>query len=154
MKRIILSIILLFLVCRLSANEYKKFGISLNYPGVGLKYQFINRNLLELRFQFLNEEKDETSLFGFRYYRTFDLKRIVYYLGAELSLFDYKLRNLDCSSAGYILGVFLGIEKFVYKTLSLNLDIGPYFAIANVENITETEFDFVLNASINFYFGR
>ncbi|MFN3550243.1 MAG: hypothetical protein ACK4WJ_00290 [Endomicrobiia bacterium] len=128
-------------------------GLSLNYPGVGVKF-FIKRNLLELRYQIIGDEGQQSNLLGLRYYRQFYNKNLYYYIGLETSFFDTMIKPESLRSSGYIVGSFLGIEKFLYKNFSFNLDFGPYIAQATIYDTIATEFDFVVNMSINLYFLR
>ncbi len=126
-------------------------GLSLNYPGVGVKF-FIKRNLLELRYQIIADEVQQSNLLGLRYYRQFYKKILSYYIGLETSLFETIIKPEELKSSGYIVGSFLGIEKFLYKNFSFNLDFGPYVAQAKIYDTIATEFDFVINMAINLYF--
>lgn len=127
-----------------------RFGLSLNYPGVGFRYIF-KKNLLELRWQKSEDESYVANFFGLRYFRYLHEKIFYYYVGLETGVCDTKKKYSDISSGGFVAGGFIGIEKFLYKKFSLNLDLGPYISTGNVENITVSEFDFVLNISLNFY---
>lgn len=151
-KSIILLLILITSSFALESKNSYKLGISFNYPGVGLKY-ILKNNSLELRYQTLSHPDHKAELFGFRYYRTFP-KNLLYYLGSEISLCDVKMINEDYSSSVFLVGVFGGVEKFLYRSFSVNIDIGPYVALGNVENIQTIEYDLVLNFALNLYFSK
>ncbi len=128
-----------------------RLGLSLNYPGVGVKF-VIKSNLLELREQIIGDDTQQSNLLGLRYYRQFCKKSLSYYIGLETSLFETIIKPEELKSSGYVVGSFLGIEKFLYKNFSFNLDFGPYIAQAKIYDTIATEFDFVINMSINLYF--
>jgi hypothetical protein len=156
----------IFLFCLLLCLDlpvysyWGKFGISLNYPGVGLKYIYRTKNIFELRFQYLPTEESDTTLFGLRYYRVYPLIKnrvLFYYFGVEGAYFKYSERysSTDFYTAnGWLLGVYLGLEKFFLKNFSINFDLGPYTATATISDYSKNEFDFVLNASVNYYWGK
>jgi hypothetical protein len=54
---------------------------------------------------------------------------------------------------GYVLGYFLGAEKYVSNRLAVSLDFGPYYISAKHKNfdIKEEGLDFIINFFINFY---
>ncbi len=153
MKKFIIIILfsIIFIKPIFSKEFFCRFGLSLNYPGVGVKF-VLKKNLLELKYQISNDESYQSNLFGTRYYRYFSRTTIYYYAGLEASYFNTKTNSGNLESTGYILGSFGGIEKFLYKNISINLDIGPYFAQATINNFSATEFDFVLNIAVNLYF--
>ncbi|MCS7184461.1 MAG: hypothetical protein NZ870_00820 [bacterium] len=129
--------------------------MSLNYPGIGFKY-ILKRNIFELRLQKISDYKYETTLLGFRYYRIFGGRGTIFYIGAEGASFNTKGPYPD-ESSGQIFGGFAGIERFILKQVSLNIDIGPYVAVASKPggiSVSVTANDFVMNASINFYIFR
>jgi len=109
------------------------------------------KDYIGLRVQNLEEENLKMNLFGLRYYRYIPNGSISFYFGGEISSFEY---HSDCDINGEIIGCFAGIERYFFKNFSFNLDIGPYVAIGMIENVSDSLFDFVLNFSVNFYFGK
>jgi len=161
MQRIFLFCFCLLLCLDLPVHSYwGKFGISLNYPGVGFKYIYRTKNIFELRLQYLPTEESDTTLFGLRYYRIYPLIKnrvLFYYFGVEGAYFKYSERYLSTdfyTVNGWLLGVYLGLEKFFLKNFSINFDLGPYTATAMISNYSKNEFEFVLNASVNYYWGK
>lgn len=141
----------LFFVSLIYASQFPyKFGFSLNYPGIGAKY-ILKKNIFELRFQRSEDEQYTATIFGLRYYRYFPKNIFYLYAGLEAAGLDTKSRLSDNGSGGIVSGGFAGVEKFLFKNFSINLDIGPYVATATTGNVSVTEFDFVLNLSLNFY---
>jgi hypothetical protein len=82
---------------------------------------------------------------------------LFYYFGVEGSYFKYSERYLSTNfytANGWLLGVYLGLEKFIFKNFSINFDLGPYTATAMISDYSKNEFEFVLNASVNYYWGK
>jgi len=160
-RRGIFLLCLLFYSYSLLYSKENIFGVSLNYPGIGIKYFYHTKNIFELRLQYFHTDDYTTTLFGLRYYRIFPIAKnnnLFYYLGAEGSFFthneNYLSSNESQSANGWLVGSYLGIEKFLSKKFSLNFDIGPYIATATINNYSSSLFDFVLNVSINYYLRK
>ncbi|MEW6104414.1 MAG: hypothetical protein AB1630_11480 [bacterium] len=105
------------------------------------------------------ETKDEnTSLIGLRFYKYFSfypsrIKKLFYYFGAELDYFQYEDKKDKFTTDGFVGGGFAGVEKFLARKFSVNLDLGPYYAYTTKSGTSVGLVDFVMNLSINYYFG-
>ncbi|MCS7151235.1 MAG: hypothetical protein NZ928_02465 [Endomicrobia bacterium] len=153
MKKFFLLIVVLCNSATASGESFGRGGISFNYPGVGMRYVF-KKNIVELKYQKVKDDY-ETTLYGLRYYRLLHLKNIFPYFGGELGIFNTSETKGVEDASGRAVGVFIGVEKFIFKKFSVNMDIGPYIAVVDKpgkNSISVNEFDFVLNISINFYF--
>jgi hypothetical protein len=153
-KHIIIISLLFLAATILSAEEItvNGFGIGINYPGFGVKYGFGNK-IIELRTQTLSEKTDttdeSTASTALRFYKY--ISDLIYF-GGELSSFTYTDNNDNFKTAGIVAGVYAGVEKFFSDKFSVNIDLGPYYAQTTSETPV-TLMDFVLNLSINCYFG-
>jgi len=161
MNKMLKIFLLCFLLCSsLPLYSYNsKFGISINYPGIGLKYIYYT-NIFELKFQYLTQEEYNTTLFGLKYYKISNLIKntgLFYYFGGEGAYFKHSERYLsnDFNTAnGWLFGLYLGFEKFFSKKFSVNFDFGPYVAMATISDYSSSGFDFVLNTSVNYYLEK
>jgi hypothetical protein len=120
---------------------------NVNYPGLGVGFLYKNY-AFELRAQALEHTK-MTSLRASQFFQTGKTGRYVY-LGVEAGGFQYD--DDTYTSEGTILGGFLGLEYFFTRHFSFTVDMGPYYASATKDQISESVFDVVGNTSINFYF--
>ncbi|MEW6558465.1 MAG: hypothetical protein AB1349_14140, partial [Elusimicrobiota bacterium] len=138
------------------AVELEGWGIGINYPGFAIKYCF-GTNILELRSQNVSEgtelDSKQTNLTGLRYYKYGLINEtILYYLGGEISYFKYQNKETTFNADGFVTGIFIGIEKFFLQKFSINIDVGPYYAMAFRGSSSTELSDIVMNATVNYYF--
>lgn len=55
---------------------------------------------------------------------------------------------------GYVVGIFVGAEKYVLNRISVSLDFGSYYIYLKhkIFPISEESVDFILNFLVNYYF--
>ena len=160
-QKILFLCLCLFSISLPLHSENNLLGISLNFPGLGIRYVCHTKNIFELRLQYFSTEEYTTKLLGIRYYRILSNiknKSLAYYLGAEGAFFEHSEKflpsNVSYSANRYLFGIYIGIEKFLSQKFSINFDLGPYIATGTIGTYSSSMFDFVLNVSINYYFGR
>ncbi|MBU0701809.1 hypothetical protein KKE26_11065 [bacterium] len=128
----------------------KKWGIGINYPGLGLKYKINSKNTVEIRTQL---EKD-IFIIGSRYYYNFSLKdKLVLFCGGEADHLRFKGRVSE--GAGIAILAFIGGEYLTTPDFGVSLDIGPACLSLKDRDTGEMEkgIDFVLNLGLTYYFG-
>ncbi|MBN1383700.1 MAG: DUF2380 domain-containing protein [Elusimicrobia bacterium] len=110
-------------------KKENNFGIGLNYPGTSIKAFLGNSFCLEPKYQF----EDDIQVYGIR--SNFYLNRdwmCLFFVGFEL---DYVAFEGEVSEgvggAGQLFG---GIECFVSKHLSVQIDLGPVFVMLDDDN--------------------
>ncbi|HAH32109.1 MAG TPA: hypothetical protein DCL44_07335 [Elusimicrobia bacterium] len=124
-------------------------GISLNYPGLGIRYLFSDRFSLELKGQ------SETDILaaGLRGYYYFSRSHNCFlFTGLEGDYISFSGRQ--SSGAGFAAGVFAGLEYFLAKSLSLQADFGPAYIALSDKNGPESVsgLEYVVNFGLNYYF--
>ncbi|MDI6781873.1 MAG: hypothetical protein QME49_07220 [bacterium] len=152
MLRIVLiaTWLLMILPSMALANDTPKWGIGLNYPGLGLKYRVNSKNTVEIRTQF----GKDIFVIGPRYYYNFSLKdKLVLFCGGEMDHLGFKGRVSD--GAGIAALVFIGGEYLAAPDLGVSMDIGPAYISLQDRDTNEREkgVDFVLNIGLTYYFG-
>lgn len=149
-------LIILFLVTILFVNNVqtrsiaKRLGIGIGYQYFSLKYGLSPNLSIEIRDTF----ESGIQIYGGRIYYNFNpQKKFVLYTGVEA---DYIVFNsLQMTGTGYAGLGFMGIEYFITKDLTFNLDVGPtYTKLTDSEyaNLNVTGIDWVINSGINLYF--
>lgn len=158
LKRLMRTSIFLFLAFVINAAafayapDFKGLGLSVNYPGFGLKYGF-GGNILEFRYQTMSEKTDQydetTNAGTFRYYRYVSE---MLYVGGESGIFDYQDSMAGFKTTGILFGFYAGVEKFIGDNISFNIDMGPYTSSTMQGSFSAIISDITMNASLNFYF--
>lgn len=156
MKKILLLLILygLFLitfVSQLQANDRKgKMNIGLNYPGVSFRYGLGERLAVEIKGQF----DSDITIIGPRVYYYFGnlIGNIDIFAGMENDVIFFK--GDESKGKGLAQVVFIGVEYFINKKLSLGADIGQALILLSDDDTNESEFttQSIVNISINYYF--
>ena len=125
-------------------------GVGFNYPGIGVRYFFLDSWAVEARGQF---EKD-IWIAGVRLSRYFrPVTRILPYLGIEVNYVSFK--SSLTTGTGYAFEVLAGGEYFVWQQqVSVQLDFGPaYLALADRNyDVDVSGIEFIVNFGINYYF--
>jgi len=127
-----------------------KFGIALNYPGLGIKYFLSNKIAVELKGQ------NETDIFvsGLRGYYYFNPKaKYLLFTGLEADFISFKGKVSEGN--GLATELFIGGEYFFIKNLSLQLDLGPTLISIQDKQTSESVsgIEYIVNLGINYYFG-
>lgn len=149
MLRIVL-IITCLLIAFPASSDTQKWGIGLNYPGLGLKYVVNSKNTVELRTQL---EKD-ILVIGSRYYYNFSLlDKLVLFCGGEADHLRFKGKVTDGTGIAGL--AFIGGEYLAAPDFGLSLDMGPAYINLKDSDTGEREkgIDFVLNIGLTYYFG-
>ena len=127
-----------------------EFGVGLNYPGVGARYILSKRMGVEARGQ-VGKDIFIGGGRGYWYFKQYP--RIALFTGAE---FDYiRFKGRLTKGSGFAFGPFGGGEFFVFKAVSLQLDMAPMVIALKdqASNKEHTGFDVILNIGLNLYFG-
>jgi hypothetical protein len=133
----------------LSSFAFGKWGVEVNYPGVGIKYAMAkNVNVVEVKAQF----SKNIRVGGLRYYRYLEGEKTRLFVGAEGDYISFK--GEEVKGKGFAISNFVGIERFL-DFFSMSVDVGPvYIRIKDDESkISESGIDFLLNISITCYIG-
>lgn len=150
-KFILVSIFLIFSFKVYGEASRKKFGIGLNYPGLSIRYAANKKFTFEIKGQL----DEEILVAGTRFYYYFASIFGVYpLLGIEG---DYIFYKGDISEGmGFVAELFSGVEIFVLKNLSLQVDIGPAFIMLSDKNYKKSVVgvEFIINLGINWYLGK
>lgn len=128
----------------------KRWGLGVNFPGVGLKYGVNSKSTLELKSQF----GKDVFVVGPRYYHKFNPEaKTVIFLGGEADYFSFKGETSEGS--GFVVGAFVGGEYFTTPNLGMSLDIGPAYISLKDKDTAEDEggVDFVTSVGLTYYFG-
>lgn len=148
---LIITWLLIILPSMVLASSFdKRWGIGINYPGLGLKYGVNSKNTIEVKTQL---EKD-ILIIGARYYYNFSLKdRLILFLGGEADSLRFKGRVSKGSGIAFL--PFIGGEYLTSPRLGISLDIGPAYISLKDKDTAEREkgIDFVLNIGLTYYFG-
>lgn len=126
-------------------------NLDINYPGVGLRYFFSDSTAIELRGQY---EKDATIM-GARLYLfpgLFKKEGVVPYWGIEGDYGSFK--GTYSKGNGYAGGGFAGLEYFLGKSFSAQMDVGAsYLSLKDADTtLTQGGLEFILNLGVNIYF--
>jgi len=146
-----LFILLLATHCLYGEVAKGKFGVGLNYPGLGVRYFLSDKISVELKSQI---EKDIFigGLRGYYYFKP-DSK-LALFTGLEGDYVSFK--GDDSKGTGIAGEVFVGGEYFFAKSLSFQLDLGPALVSIKDDDTSEsvTGLEYVVNFGINYYFGK
>jgi hypothetical protein len=149
------ALLLLLLSLPARASEPRTLGVGFTYLGGQVRYAFTPHWTGELRYLTGTVGGDggytTTQVLGVRGYRMFETGAAYrFFLGGELAAFNASdnQQGVFHRAQGAASGGFGGIEYFFYKKAAFSLDAGPYiFKVGG-----DTSFDFVVNASVNWYF--
>ena len=120
---------------------------------IGVGYTFdtglhVRINQLEAQFIF-----GEINLLGARLYtleKNLEIKKqaLSFYAGLEANLVESNLFD-----GGYVVGVFGGLDKAIYKKLHLGLDLGLYAtSLKGFETVSDL--GVAINTKLTWYFGK
>lgn len=127
----------------------KAWGLSLNYPGIGLRYNSSERVALEARGQF----DSGITAGGLRVYYYLVREHAFYpYLGIEGDFISFT--GPASSGTGSARGAFIGGEYRINPTLTLQADFGPsIIALKDKDSSVAVEgVEFIVNIGVTWYF--
>ncbi|MEK7388221.1 MAG: hypothetical protein AAB036_00835 [Elusimicrobiota bacterium] len=123
-------------------------GLSLNVPGIGVRYFLTERYSFEAKAQ----TSKNTVVAGLRTYRYFQSRYFLPYMGMEADFINFK--GDVTKGTGMAFGLFAGGEHFFARRLSTQFDCGP--ALIHLSNqasrVSVDTIEIVMNLSVNFYF--
>ena len=144
----------LLLLLFVSSAFAERWGVGVNYPGLGVKYTVDKMNTVELRTQF----GEDVFVMGPRLYHSISNRgKTTIYAGGELDYLTFEGKS--SKGSGFVLEPYVGVEYLIeYLTahnLGLNIDIGPAFISLKDKDTNETEagIDFVVNLGLTYYLG-
>lgn len=147
-KLIILALIIATQSMLALATDSHRFAVGVNYPGVSFKYLYSEKLVPEFRFQML----DKIKIPGIR--GNYILSRnnkihLLTGLEADAILFTGE----ESEGLGFAVEIFGGVEYFVAKKLSLQMDLGPAWIYLNDKetSVNINALEFILNSGINYY---
>ena len=126
-----------------------RFGLGVNYPGVGIRYFLSEHYAAEARWQL----EDTAFATGLRMYRYFDVsEHIPVFLGLENDYVEFK--GDVAHGKGYAGELLAGLEYYPWRRLSIQFDFGPaYILLADHKyHVSRSGFAYVVNFGINYYF--
>lgn len=129
----------------------KKFGIGINFPGIGLRYFLSDKISLELKGQY----EPDILVAGVRGYRYFNTKeRLLLFSGLEMDAIFFK--DTVSEGNGLAIEIFVGGEYFFAKKFSFQFDFGPALIGLFDRNtrLSVGGIEFIINLGTNYYFGR
>ena len=144
MKRMMMVLMLLFVLGLVSKGEAIQIGAGYTFD-TGLHVRI---NQLEAQFIF-----GEINLLGARLYtleKNLEIKKqaLSFYAGLEANLVESNLFD-----GGYVVGVFGGLDKAIYKKLHLGLDLGLYAtSLKGFETVSDL--GVAINTKLTWYFGK
>lgn len=151
-KILIIMVWLIILPSIAIASSFdQRWGIGLNYPGLGLKYKINSKNTIEIRTQV---GKDILAM-GPRYYHNLSIQdKLTLFFGGEIDCLSFKGRVSKGSGIAFL--PFIGGEYLTTPDLGVSLDIGPAYVSLKDKDTAEREkgIDFVLNIGLTYYFKR
>ena len=166
-------LLLSFVPVRAQFNGNLASAISINYPGLGYKFQFDGRRSFEIRIQYLDEDGTRNTAAGARgYYYSFignnenkwagqenneDIpdfslqNKTRYFIGWEIDYIGYTADNIR--SSGFAVEAFSGLEYLFSKNMSFQADIGPaYVSLSDSSSsLNSSGLEFVINLGVNWY---
>jgi len=146
-----LSLVLVLLSSPAAAAAMKgKVAAGINYPGLSLRYYPSDNYSLELRAQ----ASDGVFAAGFRcsrYLRT--TAAALPFWGLEADFLSFK--GASSEGGGVALGALAGLEYFVARKVSVQLDGGPYLVSISDRRtgLSSGGLVFAANLGFNYYFG-
>lgn len=126
------------------------WGVALNYPGAGIKYLFNDQLSLEVRGQFA-EDIVVGGLRGNYYFNPGN--KTVLFMGVESDYVSFK--GTESKGNGFAEELYLGMEFFLARYFSLQVDFGPAFIVLKDKDsaLSVSGIEYVVNFGINWYFG-
>lgn|GEM_PF-2628159 len=126
-----------------------EYGISVNWPGLGLRWSPDDKFMFEGKAQFATNNR----IAGARAFALFPelagTDRLVPYAGADFEwVFSSYLKG------GFTGGLFAGAEFMFTKTLGIGLDTGLYYVRVWNEHGNESDIGIIFNSGITWYFGK
>ena len=125
-----------------------RFGLGVNFPGVGFRYFVFDRWSIEA----VGQYETGVVVAGCRFSRYIGpFGRIAPYAGIEADFGTYK--SGDISSDGMAGMVVVGVEYFIWEKFSVQADIGPAYARMThaPTEISASGIDFVVNLGLTYY---
>ena len=126
------------------------YGLSLNYPGAGIKYYLSDNFALELK----GQADADVKVGGLRLYdHFFTSDRLYLFWGLEADYIDYK--GTASRGAGGAGELFCGFEYFISPAVSLQADFGPAYIYLKDRHdpVTVNGIEYVTNFAFTVYFG-
>lgn len=133
-----------------SKAEKGAYGLSLNYPGGGIKYYMSDYFVLEAK----GQVDGNVKVGGLRLYNHFFTSdRLYLFWGLEADYIDYK--GTASRGAGGAGEFFCGFEYFILPTVSLQADLGPAYIYLKDRRdpVTVSGIEYVTNFAFTLYFG-
>ncbi len=125
----------------------KEWGIGLGNPYLSMKYHASQRTAYEIRAAF----GTGINVYSARYYRNSIFKgKSVTFFGLEAGSIAFAKE--DIGGSGYFAMVFLGLERFILKKMTLVFDIGPAYISLSSDDISVEGIELVYNLGIYYYF--
>lgn len=140
---IITAALFIFPSLLLADSLGSKWGIGINYIGLGIRHRIDSKNAVELRTNFENH----IFAIGPRYYYNIGEKdKTVFFLGGEAGYLSFE-RDTSKKS-GFMVAAFGGIKYFVTPNLGIGLDVGPAYIDPKGKDRAEDEGGVSLAANI------
>ncbi len=140
-------LIFTFFLLYMPAVSSPKLGVTVGYPYLGIKYNFLENFALEFR----SAVDYDIRVFVGRFYWNFKkFERLNVFMGFECGYIDFV--SYDIKGDGYETSVFLGGEYFIFPKLSFNIDFSPTLIGVKSGRYEVSGVEFVLNLGLNFYF--
>ena len=126
------------------------FGLSLNYPGIGMRYFLSDQYVLEVK----GQADKAVKVGGMRLYNHFwTADRLFLFVGLEADYIDFKGKvSRGSGAAGEVFG---GFEYFLAPSISLQADFGPAYIYLKDrhEPVSVNSIEYVTHFSFTLYWG-
>lgn len=125
------------------------YGISVNWPGFGVRWSPDDRFMLEGKAQFATNNRIAGARFFMLFPELSGAQRLVPYAGADFEwVFSSYLKG------GYTGGLFAGTEFMVTRSLGIGLDAGFYYVRVWNQHGNESDIGIIFNSGVTWYFGK
>ena len=125
----------------------KRWGIGLGNPYLSMKYHVSATTAYEARAAF----GAGINVYSARFYRNSELKgKSLTFWGLEAGSITFTKE--DIGGSGHFAMLFLGLERFITKKMTLSLDIGPAYISLSSDDISVEGVELVYNLGIYYYF--
>ncbi len=125
----------------------KRWGIGLGNPYLSMKYHVSATTAYEARAAF----GAGINVYSVRYYRNSKFKgKSLTFWGLEGGTISFIKE--DIGGSGYFAMLFVGLERFILKKMTLSFDIGPAYISLSSDDISVEGVEFVYNLGIYYYF--